>query len=150
MIMLYCFVGMYGRWGILQFADGPVNSTQMKPYPEWTIRHIAMSLYDAQRAYFASSSGAYTKDLVQLRPLAPPGTLDGSCFASIVLQVSEDGQQWAAEVRAMVGNVSACIRDDRLLTLQARGTCTGILAETVGRWTEANGQRSLGNNTMFK
>eukprot|EP00951_Prasinocladus_malaysianus_P005980 scaffold42237_cov41-Prasinocladus_malaysianus.AAC.1 len=38
-------------WGILQFATGPVNDTNLLSYTHWPLRHIAMEMYHAQAAF---------------------------------------------------------------------------------------------------
>eukprot|EP00193_Tetraselmis_chui_P017157 CAMPEP_0177775366 /NCGR_PEP_ID=MMETSP0491_2-20121128/14054_1 /TAXON_ID=63592 /ORGANISM="Tetraselmis chuii, Strain PLY429" /LENGTH=326 /DNA_ID=CAMNT_0019293911 /DNA_START=1286 /DNA_END=2269 /DNA_ORIENTATION=- len=111
------------RWGVLQFAGHQVNDTAPAPYPNWSLRHIAMSLYDAQRAHI-SSAGLYSSDIDLLRPLAPPFTLDGRCCGAIHIEVSPDGRSYTAEVLdSSNATVAACISDDRLLTIDRPGLC---------------------------
>ena len=87
------------RWGVLQFADGPLNETDVLPYPDWTIRHVAMSLYDAQRE-FHDESGVYASRVADLEPFAAPGTLDASCTGRIRISLSDGRQQYVAEVQS--------------------------------------------------
>jgi hypothetical protein len=54
------------RWGVLQFAEGPVNGTIPQRYPDWPAREVAMALYYAQKAFADSHNGSYTTDLAAL------------------------------------------------------------------------------------
>ncbi len=93
-----------------------------------------MSLYDAQRV-FRDATGAYASSVADLEPIAPPGTLDGSCTGSIILSVSDEGQRYNAEVPSKeAGGHVACIRDDRLLRVVEADTRAGISRRGGGRW----------------
>mmetsp|Transcript_19695 Transcript_19695/g.51374 ORF Transcript_19695/g.51374 Transcript_19695/m.51374 type:complete len:451 (+) Transcript_19695:175-1527(+) len=112
------------RWGVLQFAGVQVDRAAPAPYPHWSLRHIAMSLYDAQRAYAASSrGGVYTADVDALRPLAPPYTLDGSCSGPVRIALTGDARTYTGEVPSRKGGVVACVSSDRLLRIRRAGQC---------------------------
>ena len=123
---------------MLQFADGLLNGTELLPYPGWTVRHVAMSLYDAQRV-FHDATGDYASSVADLELIAPPGTLDGSCTGSIMISVSDEGQRYTAEVPSRdAGGHVACIRDDRLLRVEEAATRAGISSRGGGRWNDSN------------
>jgi hypothetical protein len=65
------------RWGMLQFASGPVNATPAQYNIQWTVRAVAAAVYYAQHAWrHGPGKGvAYTDDIATLAAMAPPGAL---------------------------------------------------------------------------
>lgn len=86
------------RWAVLQFAEGAPGAAQPRADPEWTLRTVAMGVYDAQRAHAAARNGSFARDAAALAPLAPARLLDGTCTAVPELTLSADGRCWWAAV----------------------------------------------------
>ena len=95
------------RWAVLQFAGGAPGAAQPRPDPDWTLRTVAMGVYDAQRAHAAAHNGSFARDAAALAPLAPAHLLDGTCTAVPELTLSADGRCWWAAVggKAKLGDV---------------------------------------------
>lgn len=117
------------KWGILQFARGPVNATPAMFYKEWPVRAIAAEIYYAQHAYAAANNGAFTSETAALGPfVSHPFVLDGTCTAGLplVIHVGLDAKGnprfnvTVPPVPAGDAVLSATIQDDRLLTLSSK------------------------------
>jgi hypothetical protein len=109
------------RWGILQFSSEAPGTATLVRDPEWRVRHVAASLYDAQHKWAKAHDGKFTADLESLKPLMPAGALDGSsCTGMPSVTLGDGGQNFLATVPPLEKAVSpraATIREDRLLTL---------------------------------
>jgi hypothetical protein len=102
------------RWGVLQFSDGPVNSTAPEIHPEWTIRSIAVAIYYAEHAYAGDNGGSYTSNIQELLNYSPdPAIIDGTCSGLISIQVTPSS--FLAAIISSDGTLSATIDDSRLL-----------------------------------
>ena len=86
------------RWAVLQFAEGAPNATQPRADPDWTLRTVAMAVYDAQGAHAAAHNGSFARGAAALAPFAPPRLLDGTCTALPEIETSADGRCWWAAV----------------------------------------------------
>ena len=70
------------KWGMLQFADGPVNATPAVWNREWPVRSIAAAVYYAQHAYAGAHNGSFTDKAADLLPFLADGAIvDGTCTA---------------------------------------------------------------------
>lgn len=86
------------RWAVLQFAGGAPGGAQPRPDPDWTLRTVAMGVYDAQRAHAAARNGTFARDAATLVPFAPARLIDGTCTAVPKLTLGADGRCWWAAV----------------------------------------------------
>lgn len=86
------------RWAVLQFAEGAPGAAQPRADPDWTLRTVAMGVYDAQRAHAAARNGSFARDAAALAPFAPARLLDGTCTALPKIKLSADGGCWWAAV----------------------------------------------------
>lgn len=102
------------KWGMLQFADGPVNATAPVRNPEWTVRSVAMQLYYAQHAYADAHNGSYTSDVLLLAPYADPQVFAGVCTQVPVVKLANDSLSFVAYVQGY-DKLVASVTDDRLL-----------------------------------
>jgi len=104
------------RWGFLQFAHGPVNATEPRRDPHWTLRCMARFLYEAQEAYFRLYGG-YASLPSKLAPFDQSKMLaKGTCCR--VPQISLTASGYTARLISPAGDVEALISEDRLLLLQ--------------------------------
>lgn len=110
------------RWGMLQFATGPVNATPAVANPEWPLRAMAAAMYTAQHAFAAAHNGSFTDDVAALAPFADPfyggpGALNGTCTAGLpVVTLSPGGAPgFVAWAVAADGASAASVTDDRYL-----------------------------------
>mmetsp|Transcript_42894 Transcript_42894/g.135347 ORF Transcript_42894/g.135347 Transcript_42894/m.135347 type:complete len:379 (+) Transcript_42894:70-1206(+) len=101
------------RWGYLQFADGKVNSTKVKPDSQWTLRCVCMALYTAQLRY-KDVHGQYTNLVEELLPFDPDAVLPGTCSSYPDIKLTKNGG-YVAMVTSKSGDMLATIRDDRFL-----------------------------------
>jgi len=46
------------RWAYLQFANGPPGAAALQRDPHWTLRTVAVAVYDAQAAHAMARSRA--------------------------------------------------------------------------------------------
>jgi hypothetical protein len=106
------------RWGMLQFADGPVNATEPVRNPQWTVRSVAMALYYAEHAYADQNNGSFTDDLSLLQAFAPPHVLDGTCTHKPMILLQNGTAHFTAQVPSLDNGMVASITDDRYLTVQ--------------------------------
>eukprot|EP00884_Botryococcus_braunii_P005144 jgi/Botrbrau1/14630/Bobra.0364s0014.1 len=111
------------RWGVLQFAEGPVNQTVPQAYPNWPAREVAMALYHAQKAFAEKHNGSYTADVAALAKFAPAHTLDGTCTSQLLVNVTPDGRCFWGQVRMTGSKPAACISHDRFLRVNPTGSC---------------------------
>ena len=58
------------RWAVLQFAGGAPGAAQPRADPDWTLRTVAVGVYDAQRAHAAARNGRYACYAAALAPAA--------------------------------------------------------------------------------
>eukprot|EP00995_Heteronema_vittatum_P007481 NODE_262_length_1564_cov_4.591419_g187_i0.p1 GENE.NODE_262_length_1564_cov_4.591419_g187_i0~~NODE_262_length_1564_cov_4.591419_g187_i0.p1 ORF type:complete len:446 (-),score=116.13 NODE_262_length_1564_cov_4.591419_g187_i0:118-1455(-) len=109
-------------WAYLQFSTAQVNTSEAVPDPDWTVRHLAMQLYEAQLAYRHKHS-KYTANLSALSELTPiSGVLELACHGDIGLTVAEDGRHYNASVPSVPDSEGcsdrvAHICSDRFLTV---------------------------------
>eukprot|EP00730_Choanoeca_flexa_P018398 TRINITY_DN8939_c0_g2_i4.p1 TRINITY_DN8939_c0_g2~~TRINITY_DN8939_c0_g2_i4.p1 ORF type:complete len:376 (+),score=59.72 TRINITY_DN8939_c0_g2_i4:3-1130(+) len=100
-------------WANLQFSNDNVNTTRPLDDPEWTLRFLAMQLYEAQQGY-KNTHGAFTDQLALLAQFTPvPGVLNRSCTASI--NVKSDGDTFIATLISSDTARQATIRQSREL-----------------------------------
>jgi len=106
-------VHMPEYWGYLQFAEGPVNATEVHKDPDYTVRSVAMQIYYAQHEYTKNHAN-YTNDLAILSHFAPLGghMFDGTCTAKPSIRLLEGTKRYVASVAAKDGARVAYIRDD--------------------------------------
>jgi hypothetical protein len=72
------------RWGMLQFADGPVNATAAVWNREWPVRAAAAAVYYAQHAFAAAHNGSFTSSIGELVPyLDSASIVDGTCTQGV-------------------------------------------------------------------
>jgi len=79
------------HWGILQFEEGKVNSTEPRWNSEWPVRGVAAAVYYAQHAFASSpgSGGGFTRSISDLIPfLESPDIVDGTCTQGRPVQFS--------------------------------------------------------------
>ena len=86
------------RWAVLQFAEGAPGAAQPRADPDWTLRTVAMGVYDAQQAHAAAHNGSFARDAAALAPFGPARLLDGTCTALPAIKLSADGRCWWAAV----------------------------------------------------
>ena len=104
------------RWGFLQFAHGPVNATDPRADPHWTLRCMARFLYEAQDAYF-KIHGSYASLASQLAPFDKSGVLaKGKCCSMPLISKTHTG--YVGRLTSLAGDFEATISEDRLLVLQ--------------------------------
>ncbi len=104
------------KWGMLQFADGPVNATQPVYNPEWPVRSVAAALYYAQHAYAAANNGTFTADVQSLFwYVSDPHILDGTCTSVPAITLTNGGKNFNASLTSMDGTQLATIQDDRYM-----------------------------------
>jgi hypothetical protein len=108
------------KWGLLQFSEESpsTSTTEREPifYEEWPIRHVAMTIYNAEHAYF-NTYGSFTSNVSALNSFAPPPILDGSVCSQQPL-IKSDGASFEASVTDATGRLTASIRNDRHLTVE--------------------------------
>ena len=117
------------RWAYLQLADGPPGAAALQRDPHWTLRTVAVAVYDAQAAHAAARNGTFAGAAAGLEQYAAAHLLDGTCTAVPQLLLSADRRCWWAVVRALDAPTGAVGSG---LTPSGRG------AEPVGA---AGGQR---------
>jgi hypothetical protein len=105
------------RWGVLQFAEGPVNGTAAVRNGEWTVRSVAMEVYYAQHAFSAAHNGSYAAAAAQLAPyVSDPAILAGACSAVPDIALAGGGAAgFTATIASLDGTQRATVRDDRYL-----------------------------------
>jgi hypothetical protein len=82
------------KWGMLQFADGPVNATPAAWNAEWPVRAIAAAVYYAEHGYAGDHNGTFTDNLEALALyLEDPSIADGTCTGGnpVLLGVAPPG-----------------------------------------------------------
>ena len=108
------------RWGILQFSDEAVNSTEVAAYDEWSVRCAAMELYYAEHAFAAANNGSFTTDVEYLASYSTlPFEVCTTCTTEITLtQTPEGANSFIASVASPDGlPLTGLIRADRFLTV---------------------------------
>merc|ERR1719159_1685679 len=108
------------RWGILQFADGPVNATAIEDYDRWPSQGAATALYYAQKAYAKANDGKYTEDFSKLKEFSQkPFHVCPQAKPTIVVTTDADGkQEFTATVRSPASSKwAATITDTRYMTV---------------------------------
>lgn len=105
------------RWGVLQFAEGPVNGSEPVRNPEWTVRSVAMEVYYAQHSYRAAHNGSWAPRAADLAPfVSDPAIVAGACSAVPDIQLEAGG--FLAAIASLDGTQLATIRDDRYLRVR--------------------------------
>ena len=103
------------KWGLLQFSESESGSEPVF-YVEWPIRHIAMTIYNAEHAFF-NTYGSFTANVSALNDFASPPILENSVCSQQPL-IESDGATFLAHVTDVSGLLTASIRNDRLLTME--------------------------------
>eukprot|EP01012_Entosiphon_sulcatum_P011585 TRINITY_DN17086_c0_g1_i1.p1 TRINITY_DN17086_c0_g1~~TRINITY_DN17086_c0_g1_i1.p1 ORF type:complete len:397 (+),score=81.99 TRINITY_DN17086_c0_g1_i1:91-1281(+) len=112
-------IHMPEKWGYVQFSTQPPNQTQPVKDPDWTIRHVAMLLYEAELQY-QTAHGRYTDNLQDLLAFAPPNSIDGTCTGLPAIGLLPNGSGYHASIQEKLdGSRTAHIQDDRFLTVSA-------------------------------
>ena len=104
------------KWGMLQFATGPVNATPAITNKEWPLRSMSAALYYAQHAFANVHNGSYAANATALLPFtAQPWALDGTCANVPQLSLQSDGRAFVSWIVAEDGGMASSITEDRYL-----------------------------------
>jgi hypothetical protein len=94
-----------------------VNTTAPVYNPQWTVRTIAMAVYNAEHAFF-DANNRFTDSIFELLPYAQAHTLDGTCTRVPTVTLGGNATSFTAEVPSLDGSMLAVIRDDRYLVVK--------------------------------
>ncbi|KAJ9465116.1 hypothetical protein DIPPA_01285 [Diplonema papillatum] len=104
------------RWGIMQRSNNTNPAAQPESpihYSQWSIREMAMGIYNAERAYFANTTH-YTASLDALAPFSTV-PLTGLCLAQLP-SISLQGSGFLAVVED--STMVASVTDDNFLQVR--------------------------------
>lgn len=102
------------RWGLLQFATGPVGGTEPTTYSEWPARAMAAGAYYAQHAHAARHNGSFATDPSELLLFRAESLPFPVCPSNLHIELGDGGKSFSVTATDPIHNVTVSVHDDRL------------------------------------